>query len=94
MSNLRDYDKTERLQRLQDAIDEGTKDLTVVSDDGTSHLLEVILPRYTATVSFRRMDGDGWAGDPGYAVEANGSAKFVSEVLAAASNIFLESEER
>jgi hypothetical protein len=106
MSNLHDHDRTQVLSHIGKAIQEGQRDLNAgfkafgeevgnaVKDDGTSQVLELIPARYSANISFRRVDGDGWGGELGYNVDVNGPAKFVAEVLSAATGIFLDSEER
>lgn len=84
--NLADHDKTQVLNRLDLAIQEGSRP---VMDDGNSLL--VVSARYNAEIRFRRA---GAVGAEGYFVSVEGPAKFVSEVLAAAADRFLDSEER
>lgn len=98
--NLYDHDKTQVLSRIGHAISEGERDLNqhrepeVISDDGTSIRLTAIPARYSANISFRRVDGEGWSDERGYTADVSGSSHFVSDVLSAACGAFIDSEER
>lgn len=97
-TDLHDHDKTVRLQRIQDAIDEGTRELGVVTGDGNSQQLTVKLAQYSAAIHFRRVSAtvikELSTDSEEYSVEVHGNARFVSDILSDACGRFMENEER